>query len=238
MCRLPSTLQVLPTQTHSPTTAYAQGRYVLAEHAWRKAYQAKASDPAIGPHHPDTLTSRSNLAYVLYELGRLEEAETENRAVLDAMTRVLGPDHPDTLTSRSNLANILRDLGRLEEAEAEYRAVLDAMTRVLGPDHPDTLISRSNLAIVLYEQGRLEEAEAEYRAVLERHDPRARPRPPRHPDQPQHPRQRPARPGAARGSRARIPRHGSRPFGNHPSETYIVVLITQTASVPAAYPIG
>ena len=44
-------------------TAYAQGRYALAEHAWRQAYQAEASDPAIGPDHPYTLTTRSNLAF-------------------------------------------------------------------------------------------------------------------------------------------------------------------------------
>ena len=50
-------------------TAYAQGRYSLAEHAWRKAYHAKASDPAIGPDHPDTLDSRSNLARVLAARG-------------------------------------------------------------------------------------------------------------------------------------------------------------------------
>ena len=160
-------------------TAYAQGRYSLAEHAWRKAYRAKASDPAIGPDHPDTLDSRSNLARVLAARGRPEEAEAGYRAVLEARTRVLGPDHPDTLDSRSNLARVLADRGRLEEAEAGYRAVLEARTRVLGPDHPDTLDSRSNLARVLADRGRLEEAEAGYRAVLEA---RTRVLGPDHPD--------------------------------------------------------
>ena len=160
-------------------TAYAQGRYSLAEHAWRKTYHAKASDPAIGPDHPDTLDSRSNLARVLAtraDRARLEEAEAEYRAVLEARTRVLGPDHPDTLDSRGNLARVLAaradraDRARLEEAEAEYRAVLDGRTRVLGPDHPDTLDSRSDLARVLAtraDPARLEEAEAEYRAAVE-----------------------------------------------------------------------
>ena len=93
------------------STAYAQGRYTLAERASRKAYQAKANDPDIGPAHPDTLTSRSNLAHALGELGRLDEAGAENRAVLETRTRVLGPDHPDTLTSRVYLALLLRALG-------------------------------------------------------------------------------------------------------------------------------
>jgi hypothetical protein len=44
--------------------------------------------------HPDTLTTRGNLATVLRDLGRLEEAEAENRTVL-------------------------RDLGRLKESEED-----------------------------------------------------------------------------------------------------------------------
>ena len=39
------------------STAYVQGRYILAEHAWRQAYRAKASDPAIGADDPDVRTS-------------------------------------------------------------------------------------------------------------------------------------------------------------------------------------
>ncbi len=149
------------------STAYLQGRYALAEHAWRQAYQAKTTDPAIGPDHPSTLASRGNLALVLDGLGRFEEAGTEQRAVLETSTRVLGPDHPDTLTSRSNLALVLQDLGRFEEAETEQRAVLETRTRVLGPDHPSTLTSRGNLATILRDLGRLEEAEAEHRAEFE-----------------------------------------------------------------------
>ena len=71
----------------------------------------------LGPEHRDTLTSRDNLAVVLRDLGRLEEAEAEHRAVLEARTRVLGADHPDTLTSRHNLANVLSDPGRLAETD-------------------------------------------------------------------------------------------------------------------------
>ncbi|WP_405484718.1 tetratricopeptide repeat protein [Streptomyces sp. NBC_00009] len=162
--------------TNVAATAYAQGRYQLAEIGWRAAFGAR--DATLGPEHPDTLTSRHNLAVALRDLGRLEEAEAEHRAVLDARTRVLGPEHPKTLSSRSNLSVMLRDLGRLEEAEAEHRAVLDARIRVLGPEHPHALISRSSLASVFRDLGRLEEAEAEHRAVL---DARTRVLGPEHP---------------------------------------------------------
>ncbi|MER5619962.1 tetratricopeptide repeat protein, partial [Streptosporangium sp. NPDC002544] len=78
----------------------------------------------LGEEHPHTLSSRNNLASVLWSLGRLEEAEAEHRAVLEVRRRVLGEEHPDALTSRGNLALVLGDLGRLVEAEAEHRAVL------------------------------------------------------------------------------------------------------------------
>ena len=144
--------------------AYAQGRYLLAMQAWSQAYTGLLADH--GEEHPDTLTSRDNLAHVLNRLGRLEEAEVEHRAVLQIRRRVSGEEHPDTLTSRDNLALVLNGLGRLEEAEAEHRAVLEIRRRVSGEEHPDTLISRGNLALVLGDLGRLEEAEVEHRAVL------------------------------------------------------------------------
>jgi len=149
--------------------AYAQGRYLLATKAWSQAYTGRLADH--GEEHPDTLTSRNNLANVLGDLGRLEEAEAEHRAVLEIRRWVLGEEHPDTLTSRNNLATVLRDLGRLEEAEVEHRAVLEIRRRVLGEEHPDTLTSRNNLASVLNGLGRLEEAEAEHQTVLEIHRP-------------------------------------------------------------------
>jgi tetratricopeptide (TPR) repeat protein len=147
-------------------TAYIQGRWELAAEAWRLACQLLASDPGAGPDHPDTLSSRSNLALVVHDLGRLDEAAAEDRAVLAARQRVLGADHPDTLASRSNLADVLRDLGQLDEAAAEIRAILAARQRELGADHPDTLASRGNLADVLRDLGRLDEAAAEIRAIL------------------------------------------------------------------------
>jgi hypothetical protein len=107
----------------------------------------------LGPDHPTTLTSRSNLAAVLSHLHRLAAAEGEYRALAEARTHVLGADHPDTLSVRSNLAAVLSELGQLDEAEAEYRAVLDVRIRVLGADHPSTTASRANLAEVMRERG-------------------------------------------------------------------------------------
>jgi hypothetical protein len=53
--------------------------------------------------------ARTELATVLRDQGRYEQAETECRAVLAAQTAVLGAEHPDTLTTRHNLATMLHE---------------------------------------------------------------------------------------------------------------------------------
>ena len=159
--------------------AYAQGRYLMAERASRKACQVKTADPAMGPDHPDTLASRSHLASALYAQRKLEDAAAEHRAVLGTRSRVLGPTHPHTLVSRSNLALVLRRQGHLDQAENEHRTVLETRITLLGPDHPDTLTSQSNLARVLRSQERFDDAETLSRAVIET---RTRVLGPEHPD--------------------------------------------------------
>ena len=65
----------------------------------------------LGPDHPDTLTSRNNLAIAYRDAGRAAEAIELHERTLADMERLLGPDHPDTLASRNNLANAYRDAG-------------------------------------------------------------------------------------------------------------------------------
>ncbi|KOV86033.1 hypothetical protein ADL03_09520, partial [Nocardia sp. NRRL S-836] len=59
----------------------------------------------LGPDHPSTLLSRSNLANAYESAGDLGRAIPLHEATLADRERVLGPDHPSTLLSRSNLAN-------------------------------------------------------------------------------------------------------------------------------------
>ena len=122
----------------------------------------------LGEDHPDTLTSRNNLAGAYREAGRLREAITLYEQVLTdrIRIRILGEDHPDTLTSRNNLAGAYRAAGRLTEAITLYEQVLPDRIRILGEDHPDTLTSRNNLAGVYQEAGRLTEAIALFEQVL------------------------------------------------------------------------
>ena len=71
---------------------------------------------ALGPHHPDTLASRNNLAGTYRDAGRLDKAITLYEQTLEDSIRVLGTDHPSTLTPRLNLAGAYQAAGRLSEA--------------------------------------------------------------------------------------------------------------------------
>ena len=127
---------------------------------------AADQERVLGPDHPDTLTSRNNLAAAYRAAGRLDEAISLNEQVLAARERVLGPDHPDTLASRNNLAVAYRAAGRLDEAISLNEQTLAARERIQGPDHPSTLASRNNLAVAYWEAGRLDEAISLHEQVL------------------------------------------------------------------------
>ena len=143
---------------------YREGYLDKAEKVCRTALVIR--ERVLGAEHPDTLSSRNNLAIVLFSRAKYGEAEKEHRAVLAIFERVLGAEHPDTLGSRNNLAKALFAQGKFADAEAEYRAVLAIFERVLGAEHLDTLKSRNNLAATLQAQFKNAEAVQEHRKVL------------------------------------------------------------------------
>jgi hypothetical protein len=71
-------------------------------------------EKALGSDHPDTLTTRGNLANAYTDTGRTTEAITLHEQNLADQERVLGSDHPDTLITRGNLANAYLGNNRLE----------------------------------------------------------------------------------------------------------------------------
>ncbi|ARE79433.1 hypothetical protein B6R96_36000 (plasmid) [Streptomyces sp. Sge12] len=71
------------------------------------AYQQRALATMVrvlGEDHPDTLTSRNNLAYAYQSAGDLGRAIPLYEQTLTDSLRVLGEDHPLTGTFQSNLA--------------------------------------------------------------------------------------------------------------------------------------
>ena len=86
----------------------------------------KRSTRALGTDHPDTLTSRNNLANTYLDADRLEEAITLLEQNFTDCSRILGPLHPHTLNTRHNLADAYRAAGRIEDAEKLFETPSDS----------------------------------------------------------------------------------------------------------------
>ncbi len=68
----------------------------------------QSEERVLGAEHPDTLTTRANLAYWTGQAGDAAAARDQFAALLPLRERILGAEHPDTLTTRANLARWTR----------------------------------------------------------------------------------------------------------------------------------
>jgi len=155
-----------PPAADTETTAYVLGQAGSFLHdqgqvARAAGYLQRAladRQRVLGQDHPDTLTSRNNLAGVYQSAGDLGRAISLYERTLADRQRVLGQDHPDTLISRSNLAGVYQKAGDLDRAIRLSQRTLADRQRVLGEDHPKTLASRNNLAGAYQAAGDLDRA--------------------------------------------------------------------------------
>jgi tetratricopeptide (TPR) repeat protein len=143
----------------------ARGLHLQAETQFQTVLTARLR--VLGADHPDTLTTRHDIARMMQLQGSYAKAEDQFRAVLRARRRVLGVGDPDTLDTRHEIARTMAARREYAKAEDQFRAVLKARKRRLGADHPDTLITRHEIARMMAEQENRADAEDEFRNVLE-----------------------------------------------------------------------
>ncbi len=141
----------------------------------------------LGPEHPTTATSMSNLGRVFDLQGKYADAERIYRRALAVREKVLGPNHPDVATVLNNLAKVLQEQGRdqqlsasearararggaiigsFTEVEAMYRRALAIQDRTLGRNHPSTALTLNNYGSMLALRGDYAQAEQMQRAAL------------------------------------------------------------------------
>ena len=119
-----------------------------------------------GEEHLDTIKAMSKLANSFGRLGKLNEAVSMKREVVEKRRRILGEEHPSTIRAMGNLANSLRGQIKLDEATSMKREMLEKMRSILGEEHPDTITAIDNLAVTLQDQGKLDESASMRREVL------------------------------------------------------------------------
>jgi serine/threonine protein kinase/tetratricopeptide (TPR) repeat protein len=119
--------------------------------------KARATRQAeLGPDHPDTLTTVSNLALAYEMVGKHDLALPLLEETLKLTKARLGPDHPDTLNSMGGLAHGYQAVGKMDLALPLFEETLKLCKAKLGPDHRETLIIMHNLAVTYKAAGKLD----------------------------------------------------------------------------------
>ncbi|MBD2717777.1 CHAT domain-containing protein [Synechococcus sp. FACHB-909] len=142
----------------------AKGANGKAAALWEKvlAWRQKA----LGPDHPDTATSLSNLGLLYVRERAFARAEPLLARALAIRIRILGPDDPLTALSLNNLAWLSFNQGRYANAETLYRRALAIAEKALGPEHPGLALGLTNLGLLYNAQGAYAKADAVYRRAL------------------------------------------------------------------------
>jgi serine/threonine protein kinase len=133
------------------------GVYSRAQSLFEQSIQA--ADAAGEAEGADNLRTTQRLAWTLFQEGRLGEAETQQRRLVDIERHLLGPQNSETVGTMGDLATTLDEEGHSAESEKLQREVLQVQKRVLGSEATPTLASMDNLATTLLHEGRAAEAE-------------------------------------------------------------------------------
>jgi hypothetical protein len=142
------------------------GNYPAARDLFQKIAAARIDSDAYGPDHPDTLTSRVNLAFWTGAAGDAAGARDAFAALLPVRERVEGPEHEEALTTRHSLAYYIGEAGDAAGARDAFAALLPTIERVQGREHLDTLSARHELAYWTGEAGDAAEARNAFAALL------------------------------------------------------------------------
>jgi serine/threonine-protein kinase len=120
-----------------------------------------------GPESPELATSQTELALVLIDQGKHEEAE----AVLHSSLSIFGTDtvtHVRPLaTTYGVLGNLLQERGRYPEAEEAYRRALSLSAKDTVSEPGKRAEQLANLATALGRQAKLDEATQMLRTAVE-----------------------------------------------------------------------
>jgi len=139
------------------------GLYGEAEKMQRRAVERQRA----AGRSPSLAESLDDLAGVLSDLGKYEDARTLARESLQVQMETLDPDHPEVAVTLQILGAIDWEQGRLEEAEASWTRCLEIREKALGPETVEVAQIRNSLGDLFLAQGKHSEAESMFERALE-----------------------------------------------------------------------
>jgi tetratricopeptide (TPR) repeat protein len=135
------------------TGEYFHGRAAYSQAAPLLRDALAISVKVLGPEHPDTAISLTNLANLLWSQGDLVGARPLYERALAIREKAFGPEHPDTATCLNSLASVLKAQGDFAGARPLSERALAIREKTLGPEHYDTAESLNDLAVLLSNEG-------------------------------------------------------------------------------------
>ncbi|MEL6323708.1 MAG: tetratricopeptide repeat protein, partial [Pseudomonadota bacterium] len=133
-----------------------EGHFTEASELLEKALGERME--LVGSDHPNLIRARSDYAYALRRVGRLDEADTQYRKAQAAFLRVFDEEVAEYATVLDHIAGLRFAMGKKERARELYKQAINLAERTLGRDHPDVGQSLNNLALLQHRDGRPEEA--------------------------------------------------------------------------------
>jgi serine/threonine protein kinase/tetratricopeptide (TPR) repeat protein len=153
----PERPDVGPLLTRLALSSLAEKKFEEAEKSAKEAL-AIATEK-LGPSHTDTLVCLNNLAMVLMDEGRLEDAEVLFRKILE-FKRAPGAERSNLPAAINNLVDVLRTQGKInDEVENLQREALTEQRRTGGEKDTRVAGLMDNLGKILELRNKLEEAE-------------------------------------------------------------------------------
>lgn len=141
-------------------------QYVEWVVAFGKRFAARR-ETVLGIGHRATLQSHRNVGFILYYLGRYEEALGFMEQVRQLRHMYLGPRDPDVAQSMADMAGIYEQFGRLDEAESLLKQSLEILQAANAPMGDRIVDVTARMAALAFSRSRYAEAEALYSRVLE-----------------------------------------------------------------------
>jgi serine/threonine protein kinase len=145
-------------------TYFHLGEYALALPQCERALELRTH--GLGLDHPDTLSSMTNLAGVLWKLNHWQRALPLLEEIVERCQSLFGPNHDHTLRALNNLGLACGDAGQLERSCRLLEESLELHRTKYGAEHEFTVGCINNLAVAHFAGRRVAQALPLWQDVL------------------------------------------------------------------------